>query len=44
MPDPRDPEVFTQAEIEEQAAQEPEDPHTQREEIELDRTEATADD
>lgn len=43
MSDDRDPEEFTQAEIEQQAVQEPDDPHTRREEVELDRMEATAD-
>lgn len=41
MPDDRDPEEFTQAEIEQQAMEEPDDPHTHREEVELDVMEET---
>jgi hypothetical protein len=41
MSSDRDPEECTQAESERQAVQEPEDPHTRREEVELDRMEAT---
>jgi hypothetical protein len=43
MPNDRDPEKITQAEIGHQAVEEPDDPHTRREEVELDRMEATTD-
>ena len=44
MPNEREPEEFTQAEIEQQAAVEPDDPQTRGEEVELDRMEATTGD
>jgi hypothetical protein len=43
MPNERDPEECTQAEIEQQAVQEPDDPQTHREEVELGRMERTND-
>jgi hypothetical protein len=43
MPDDREPEESTQAEIEQEAAREPDDPQTRREEVELDRMETIVD-
>ena len=43
MPNDREPEEYTQAEIEQQATEEPDDPQTLREEIELDRMQSIRD-